>query len=315
MAEMSPLEGCMGFGFSCAQKLVACTIKAMVAMVVKLGGYDDSLFMVVLWWPGGVFLSVLAFMDSTFDVLSHGFPAFGSFMSGNIDSYWNPSGGVGESSFSDCKKRKLVQTAANSDGLKTKNSAALKTHCEAERRRRERINGHFTTLRNFLPHNDKRDKATLLAEVIAEVKVLKKQAIDASRGLLVPTDSDQVTVEPYNNDDIGDGSFSFRVSICCHYKPEVIKDLRQAINDLKLIITMAEMSTLEGRVKNVLIVTGYQEDISNEKLERLAKSLHEALCSVLERTSASEEYSPMRMFENKRRRVSSFESSIFNSSM
>ncbi|KAL2930841.1 Transcription factor bHLH30 [Bienertia sinuspersici] len=249
-------------------------------------------------------------MDSSFEVQSHGFSVFGSYVPDSMELYWKPLGGVGESSFPDCKKRKLVQTTASSssgknDRSQTKNSSALKTHCEAERRRRERINGHFTTLRNFLACTDKMDKATLLAEVIAQVKVLKKQAIEASKGLLVPTDSDEVIIEPYSEDELGDSSFAFRVSICCHYKPELIPDIRQAINDLKLTITKAEMSTLEGRVKNVLIVTGCKEDIfGDDRRERLAKSIHEALRCVLEKISASEEYSPVKMFDNKRRRVS-----------
>ncbi|XP_056684340.1 putative transcription factor bHLH107 isoform X2 [Spinacia oleracea] len=226
---------------------------------------------------------------------------------------------VRESPISESKKGEIIKTPerfGKKDSSERKNSAALRNHCEAEKRRRERINGHFSTLRDFLPCTDKMDKATLLAKVITQVRVLKKQAIEASKGLLVPTDADEVTVEPYNDDDIADDSLAFRVSICCHYRPEVIPDIRQTINDLKLNINKADISTLEGRVKNVLIVTGYKEDIGgDDKIERFSKCIHGALCSVLDKISASEESLATTMFPNKRRKVSCFESSTSTPSL
>ncbi|XP_021749407.1 transcription factor bHLH30-like [Chenopodium quinoa] len=125
------------------------------------------------------------------------------------------------------------------------------------------------------------DKATLLAKVIAQVRVLKKQAYEASKGLLVPTDVDEVVVEPYSDEDIADGSFPFKVSVCCRYKLELILDMRQATNDLELTIAKAEISTLEARVKNVLIVTGHKDDNGDDKIDKFAKCIHKALCSVL----------------------------------
>lgn len=145
--------------------------------------------------------------------------------------------------------------------------------------------------------------------------MLKKQAYEASKGLLVPTDADEVVVEPYNDQDIADGSFAFRVSVCCRYKPELIPDMRQAINYLQLTIAKAEISTLEGRVKNVLIVTGYKENNGDDKTDKFAKCIHEALCSVLQKLSASEEYLPSATLPNKRRKVSCFESSILSPSL
>ncbi|KMT04514.1 hypothetical protein BVRB_8g181760 [Beta vulgaris subsp. vulgaris] len=254
-------------------------------------------------------------MDSSFQVQNdQAFPAFGSYMPNNMQSYWeSPETNMGE----------LLKTPASSrkkDTSKTKNSAALRSHCEAERRRRERINGHLANLRTFLPCSDKvkMDKATLLAEVISQIKVLKKQAIEATKDLLVPTDANEVTVEPYDDgggDDIADSLYAFRASICCEYKPELITDIRQAISDLKLTITKAEISTLEGRVKNLLIVTGCKEDIGHGKSEKFAKSIQDALCSVLQKMSVVEEYLPTTMLSNKRRKISCFEPSTSSPSL
>lgn len=57
------------------------------------------------------------------------------------------------------------------------------------------------------------DKATLLAEVINQVKVLKKNVMEASKVYLIPMD-DEVKVEP-RSDAAVEGTFLFKASICC----------------------------------------------------------------------------------------------------
>lgn len=204
----------------------------------------------------------------------------------------------------DGEKGELVKAPmilGKKQSLETRNVAALKSHSEAERRRRERINSHLATLRNFVPCTDKMDKATLLAEVISQVKVLKKQATDATNGLLIPTDADELTVMPYNDYEGHGGVFAFRASICCEHNPELIPDMRRAIDGLKLTIAKAEISTLGSRVKSVFIITSSKEEINcNHKRERLSTSIHQALRYVLDKVSASEEYSPRTTFPNKR---------------
>ncbi|KAK2375936.1 transcription factor bHLH30 [Trifolium repens] len=55
--------------------------------------------------------------------------------------------------------------------IEAKALAASKSHSEAERRRRERINNHLAKLRTMLPNTTKIDKASLLAEVINHVRL------------------------------------------------------------------------------------------------------------------------------------------------
>lgn len=59
----------------------------------------------------------------------------------------------------DGEKGELVKTSGRlgkgNEVSDAKTLAALKSHSEAERRRRERINAHFATLRSLVPSSEK----------------------------------------------------------------------------------------------------------------------------------------------------------------
>jgi hypothetical protein len=57
------------------------------------------------------------------------------------------------------------------------------------------------------------DKATFHAEVISQVKELKKNAMEARKGFLIPTEADEVKVEPYDID-LGHGCMFSMATIC-----------------------------------------------------------------------------------------------------
>lgn len=196
------------------------------------------------------------------------------------------------------EKGELVKSQSKVVGKKTgpisdeKASAALKSHSEAERRRRERINAHLDTLRGLVPCNDKMDKATLLAEVIREVKQLKIKATQAGQGLLMPEDIDEVKIEKVDQAALN-GGLTFQVSFCCKHRSELLTDIRKALSDLKVNIERAELSTLGDYVKIIFDFT------TNEDL---LSSVREALTSIIEKGSISLEYSPRTMMPNKRRR-------------
>ncbi|KAJ4981770.1 hypothetical protein NE237_032607 [Protea cynaroides] len=187
--------------------------------------------------------------------------------------------------------------------------AALKSHSEAERRRRERINAHLATLRKLVPCTEKMDKATLLAEVISNVKELKRNAIEASKGFVIPMDVDEVSIEPYD-DGSSAGSFCIRATLCCDYRPELLSDLRQALEALRLKTLRAEISTLGGRVKNVFVMTSCAEgSADNAEVQHfLACSVQQTLRKVLDKVSASSDFSTGFTVPNKRRRVSLIDS-------
>ncbi|WCJ27185.1 basic helix-loop-helix (bHLH) DNA-binding superfamily protein [Euphorbia peplus] len=208
----------------------------------------------------------------------------------------------------DGEKGELVKApAVGNVGKKTvseaKSLAALKSHSEAERRRRERINAHLATLRGLVPCNEKMDKATLLAEVIKQVKELKKSAKEASQGLLIPMDDDQVEVEPY-----GDGISSFKASLCCDYRSDLLSDTRQAIEGLRLKLVDAEISTLGGRLKTVLFLSSCTNKNVAEDADVLVSSIKKALSSIVEKCSLSPAYSPRTTLPYKKMRVGFFDS-------
>ncbi|KAJ6744871.1 TRANSCRIPTION FACTOR BHLH30 [Salix purpurea] len=189
--------------------------------------------------------------------------------------------------------------------------AALKNHSEAEKKRRARINAHLDTLRSLVPGTSKMDKASLLAEVITHLKELKIQATEASEGLLMPLDIDELRVEQEEGGLHG-GPYVITASICCDCKPGVLSDLRQELDALHLIIMRAEIATLEGRMRNVFVMSSCNEGDGGGEFR--GGSIHQALRSILDRFSASQEFSLKSTVSNKRRRVGLFKPSLSSSS-
>lgn len=204
-------------------------------------------------------------------------------------------------------KAKEVLDEKKDGDIEVKSVAALKSHSEAEKRRRERINAHLDTLRGLVPCTGKMDKASLLAEVICQVKQLKVSAAEASKGLLIATDADEVIVEPLDRS-LGCGTY-FLASVCCDYKREVLSDVKQALESLHLNILKAEISTFKKRMKYVFVFTGGNDYGSVKEQQILMKTVHQALSSILEKISLSTEYTPRTMPPNKRRKISFYESS------
>ncbi|RDX72607.1 Transcription factor bHLH30 [Mucuna pruriens] len=231
------------------------------------------------------------------------------------DGFEGNNGVIGSgcgSSFSlvlDRERGELVEAPVKLErkGVSTERSIqALKSHSEAERRRRARINSHLDTLRSVIPGANKMDKAALLGEVIRHLKELKKNAAQACEGLMIPKDNDEISVEEQEGG-LNGFPYSIRASLCCEYKPGLLSDIRQALDALHLMITRADIATLEGRMKNVFVIISCKEQNFEDAAYRqfLAGSVHQALRSVLNRFSVSQDILGTR----KRRRISIFSSS------
>ncbi|CAN0870469.1 Transcription factor bHLH30 [Linum grandiflorum] len=168
--------------------------------------------------------------------------------------------------------------------------AASKSHSEAERRRRERINNHLAKLRSLLPSTTKTDKASLLAEVIQHVKELKRQTNMIAETTPIPTESDELTVDATNSVD-EDGKFVIKASLCCEDRSDLLPDLIRTLKSLRLRTLKAEITTLGGRVKNVLFITADQDDDDEDQcsdehdqpVQYSISSIHEALKAVMEK--------------------------------
>ncbi|CAI8613824.1 unnamed protein product [Vicia faba] len=160
--------------------------------------------------------------------------------------------------------------------------AALKNHKEAEKRRRERINSHLDHLRTLLPCNSKTDKASLLAKVVERVKELKQQTSQITGLETVPSETDEITVISAGGDFTGDGRLIFKASLCCEDRSDLIPELIEILKSLRLKTVKAEMCTLGGRTRNVLVVAGDKEDSGIESIHFLQNSLR----SLLDRSSS-----------------------------
>uniref|UniRef100_A0A1J3JEW3 Transcription factor bHLH30 n=1 Tax=Noccaea caerulescens TaxID=107243 RepID=A0A1J3JEW3_NOCCA len=180
--------------------------------------------------------------------------------------------------------------------------AASKSHSEAERRRRERINNHLAKLRSILPNTTKTDKASLLAEVIQHVKELKRETTVISETNLVPTESDELTVAFTEEEETGDGRFVIKASLCCEDRSDLLPDMIKTFKAMRLKTLKAEITTVGGRVKNVLFVTGEESSGEEEIEEYCIGTIEEALKAVMEKSNLEE---PSSSGNAKRQRMSS----------
>ncbi|KAD3642348.1 hypothetical protein E3N88_31572 [Mikania micrantha] len=166
--------------------------------------------------------------------------------------------------------------------------AASKSHSEAERRRRERINNHLARLRSLLPSTTKTDKASLLAEVIQHVKELKRQTSIIAEQSPVPTETDELTIDNTSDEQ---GNFVIRASLCCEDRSDLLPDLIKTLKALRLRTLKAEITTLGGRMKNVLFITGDQDSNNNEAINYSINMIQEAFKAVMEKTNGDHESS------------------------
>ncbi|EEF48618.1 transcription factor bHLH30 [Ricinus communis] len=179
--------------------------------------------------------------------------------------------------------------SSSSSRSEKKSTDPCKSHKEAERRRRQRINAHLSTLRTLLPSTTKTDKASLLAEVVHHVKELRKQATSqVARGggetelpdqqyWPFPGESDEASLSYCD----GPESKTMRVSVCCDDRPGLNQELADAIRSVHARAVRAEMMTVGGRTKSVVVVQwgtggggrGGEEDVG--VLRRAIKSVVE----------------------------------------
>lgn len=110
------------------------------------------------------------------------------------------------------------------------------------------------------------------------MKELKRQTSLIAESSPVPTETDELTID---NEPDEDGKPVIRASICCEDRSDLLPDLIKTLKALRLRTLKAEITTLGGRVKNVLFITG--EDESTVCTEELS-SIQEALKAVMEKT-------------------------------
>ncbi|XP_008775224.1 transcription factor bHLH30 [Phoenix dactylifera] len=152
---------------------------------------------------------------------------------------------------------------------------AHRSHSEAERKRRQRINGHLATLRSLLPSAARMDKATLLGEVVRHVRELKGMADDVA--VVVPGEGDEVGVEEKGEGEEG----RVRAWVCCADRPGLMGELSRAVGSVRARAVRAEMTTVGGRTRSVLEVEMMEVKAGGGNEGRPAVALQAALRAVL----------------------------------
>lgn len=217
---------------------------------------------------------------------------------GFLDDYY------GSSSFASVDLRRRFESASSiltETAPDEKTLAALRNHKEAEKRRRERINSHLDRLRGLIPCSSKTDKATLLALVVQRVRELNQETskiMNQGGGVVVPSESDEFSVHAEHSDSHhrpgSNGEFVLQASLCCEDRSDLFSDLTDVVNSLHLKTLRAEMSTLGGRTRNVLLVSGDQRSG-----EECAAFLHDALKGIVHRSRPADRLKRRRGFEQQ----------------
>ncbi|KAK6940241.1 Myc-type, basic helix-loop-helix (bHLH) domain [Dillenia turbinata] len=174
---------------------------------------------------------------------------------------------------------------------KPKSTAASKSHSEAERRRRQRINTHLSTLRTLLPNTIKTDKASLLAEVVQHVRELKKRAAEVAMNqnegrcgrsstescsdwpFLLPGETDEVIIEYLHSDQTT--KKRVKATVCSEDRPSLNRELTRAIQMTHARAVRAEMAVVGGRVKCVVLMEFGGEEAEILTLRRAMKAVVE----------------------------------------
>ncbi|MBA0571468.1 hypothetical protein Golob_005041 [Gossypium lobatum] len=183
-----------------------------------------------------------------------------------------------------------------SPAIPDKATVASKSHSEAEKRRRDRINLQLTALRKLIPKSNKMDKAALLGSAIEQVKDLKRKATEIGKAFAIPSETDEVSVD-YN---VPEDKTFIRVSICCDDRPEVFSELIRVLKGLRLSIVEAEISSVGGRTKSNLILCN-----GSDNREGVSSHLKQSLNVVVNKINAlsSDESKSNCRIRSKRQRL------------
>jgi UTP:GlnB (protein PII) uridylyltransferase len=152
------------------------------------------------------------------------------------------------------------------------------------------------------------DKAALLAAVITHVKKLKTNAARISSHCpSVPADADEVTVELVHQDASSSShGFLVKATLSCDDGADLFADVKNALRPLRLNVIGCEVTTLGGRVRFTFL-------LSPAACGQDAIVVQQALQSVIDKANSALEFAPRASLLNKRRRVSTFESSSSSS--
>ncbi|KAL3581674.1 hypothetical protein D5086_016006 [Populus alba] len=173
------------------------------------------------------------------------------------------------------------------EASENKAASNSKSHSQAEKRRRDRINAQLGILRKLIPKSEKMDKAALLGSAIDHVKDLKQKATEISRTFTIPTEVDEVTVDcdvsqatnPSSTNKDKDSTF-IRASVCCDDRPELFSELIRVLKGLRLTIVRADIASVGGRVKSILVLCNKCSKEGGVSISTIKQSLNLVLSRI-----------------------------------
>ncbi|CAI9762260.1 unnamed protein product [Fraxinus pennsylvanica] len=176
----------------------------------------------------------------------------------------------------------LPPWAASFEGVaEDRGGSASRSHSEAEKRRRDRINGQLATLRKLIPKSEKMDKAALLGQVVEHVKDLRQKAKEISKISTIPTDIDEVTIDHLDLEESSmENNIYIKASVCCDDRPDLFAELNCALKGLRLTILEADITSLGGRMKAIFALCAKNGMEENSCFSTIKQSLYIVLNRV-----------------------------------
>ncbi|KAJ4751598.1 basic helix-loop-helix (bHLH) DNA-binding superfamily protein [Rhynchospora pubera] len=177
---------------------------------------------------------------------------------------------------------------------------ASRNHREAEKRRRERIKSHLDRLRTVLACDPKIDKASLLAKAVERVRDLKQLTATIPKNQNFPSEHDEIVVLPSISDSSTSSSVPtiFEASVCCDDRADLLPELIETLRGLRMRTLRAEIATLGGRVRSVLLVArerGVDDDRDEDEMPvGNGELLRDALRALVDRQMAATSDRPKR---------------------
>ncbi|KAF3971377.1 hypothetical protein ACB098_06G140400 [Castanea mollissima] len=195
-----------------------------------------------------------------------------------------------------------IEGVADDGGGATASSS--KSHSQAEKRRRDRINAQLATLRKLIPKSDKMDKAALLGTVIDHVKDLKRKANEVSKACTLPTEVDEVTIDYdlaqdvklTNVDNNSKDNVFIRASFCCDDRPELFTELIHVLKTLRLTAVKADIASVGGRIRSILVLCTKETEVGV-----CVSTLRQSLKLVLNKIASSSVQSNYRIRSKRQR--------------
>ncbi|XP_019164606.1 PREDICTED: transcription factor bHLH30-like [Ipomoea nil] len=108
--------------------------------------------------------------------------------------------------------------------------------------------------------------------------------------------ADELTVDNVSGE-VGNNKLLIRATLCCDDRSDLLPDLIKSLKGLRLKALRAEITTLGGRMRNVLFITrdddrcgGGESDGDDKSLQSIS-SVEDALRAVMERSNGGEDQS------------------------